>query len=83
MAFKPFKVLTSILSSLTRPNTVLKGPTIPNFKTVASKKGIIDYNPTNADYSNPHHSESGRVFVYPTIRFRSVYVCGFYFDCSS
>ena len=25
MAFKPFKVLTNILSSLTRPNTVLKG----------------------------------------------------------
>ena len=42
MAFKPFKVLTNILSSLTRPNTVLKGPTIPNFKTVASKKGIIN-----------------------------------------
>jgi hypothetical protein len=65
MAFKPFKVLTSILSSLTRPNTVLKGPTIPNFKTVASKKGIIDYNPTNADYSNPYHSGSGKFFVYP------------------
>ena len=51
MAFKPFKALTSILRNFTRPNSVLKGPTIPNFKTVASKKGIIDYNPTNADYS--------------------------------
>ena len=65
MAFKPFKVLTNILSNFTRPNTVLKGPTIPNFKTVASKKGIINYNPTNADYSNPYHSDSGKFFVYP------------------
>lgn len=65
MAFKPFKALTSILRNFTRPNSVLKGPTIPNFKTVASKKGIIDYNPTNADYSNPYHSSSGKFFVYP------------------
>ena len=65
MAFKPFKVLTNILSSFTKANTVLKGPTIPNFKTVASKKGIINYNPTNADYSNPYHSSSGKFFVYP------------------
>ena len=34
---------------------------MPNFaKVVASKKGIINYNPTNADYSNPYHSESGK-----------------------
>ena len=65
MAFKPFKVLTNILSTFTKANTVLKGPTIPNFKTVASKKGIINYNPTNADYSNPYHSGSGKFFVYP------------------
>ena len=65
MAFKPFKVLTNILSTFTKANTVLKGPTIPNFKTVASKKGIINYNPTNADYSNPYHSSSGKFFVYP------------------
>ena len=42
MAFKPFKVLTNILSNFTKTSTVLKGPTIPNFKTVASKKGIIN-----------------------------------------
>ena len=65
MAFKPFKVLTNILSNFTKTSTVLKGPTIPNFKTVASKKGIINYNPTNADYSNPYHSSSGKFFVYP------------------
>jgi len=66
MAFKPFKVISSILKNLNRPNSVLTGSTIPNFKTVASKKGIIDYNPTNADYSNPYHSNSSKFFVYPT-----------------
>ena len=65
MAFKPFKVITNILKNFNRANSVLKGPTIPNFKTIASKKGIIDYNPTNADYSNPYHSGSSKFFVYP------------------
>ena len=65
MAFKPFKVITSILKNFSRPNSVLRGSTIPNFKTVASKKGIIDYNPTNADYSNPYHNNSSKFFVYP------------------
>ncbi len=44
---------------------MLRGPTIPKFSTVASKKGVINYNPTNADYSNPQHSGSGKFFVYP------------------
>ena len=67
MAFQPFKAITSILNGLNKKSSVLQGVNIPSFaKVVASKKGIINYNPTNADYSNPHHSESGRVFVYPT-----------------
>ena len=67
MAFQPFKAITSILNGLNKKSSVLQGINIPSFaKVVASKKGIINYNPTNADYSNPHHSESGRVFVYPT-----------------
>ena len=66
MAFQPFKAITTILNGLNKSQSVLKGINIPNFsKVIASKKGIINYNPTNADYSNPHHSESGRVFVYP------------------
>ena len=66
MAFQPFKALTTIINGLTKKSNVLKGINVPNFsKVVASKKGIINYNPTNADYSNPYHSDSGRVFVYP------------------
>ena len=67
MAFQPFKALTTIINGLTKKSNVLKGINVPNFsKVVASKKGIINYNPTNADYSNPYHSESGQFFVYPT-----------------
>ena len=67
MAFQPFKALTTIINGLTKKSNVLKGVNVPNFaKVVASKKGIINYNPTNADYSNPYHSESGQFFVYPT-----------------
>ena len=67
MAFQPFKALTTIINGLTKKSSVLKGVNVPNFsKVVASKKGIINYNPTNADYSNPYHSDSGQFFVYPT-----------------
>ena len=66
MAFKPFKAITTILNGLTKPQSALKGPVIPNFSTIASKKGVINYNPTNADYSNPHRFSSGKFFVYPT-----------------
>ena len=67
MAFQPFKAITSILNGLGKSQSVLKGINVPSFsKVIASKKGIINYNPTNADYSNPHTYNSGRVFVYPT-----------------
>ena len=66
MAFQPFKAITSIINGLTKRSSVLKGINVPNFaKVVASKKGIINYNPTNADYSNPYHSDSGKFYVYP------------------
>ena len=65
MAFKPFKAITNLLNGLSKPQNVLRGPTVPKFSTVASKKGVINYNPTDADYSNPHHSGSGKFFVYP------------------
>ena len=64
MAFKPFKALTSILRNFTRPNSVLKGPTIPNFKTVASKKGIIIIT-LQMQIIQTYHSNSSKFFVYP------------------
>src|SRR6056300_1306995 len=65
MAFQPFKAITSVINGLKKKSSVLQGPTIPNFSTVASKKGVINYNPTNADYSSPHTSDSNKFFVYP------------------
>ena len=65
MAFQPFKAISTIINGLTKKSNVLQGPTIPSFSTIASKKGIIDYNPTNADYSSPHRSDSNKFFVYP------------------
>jgi len=65
MAFQPFKAISTIINGLTKKSNVLQGPTIPSFSTIASKKGVIDYNPTNADYSSPHRSDSNKFFVYP------------------
>jgi len=65
MAFQPFKAISTIIQGLTKKSSVLQGPTIPNFNVVASKKGVINYNPTNADYSSPHTSDSNNFFVYP------------------
>jgi hypothetical protein len=63
---KAFKVIGNIIKGLNKPQKVLQGATIPNFKTIASKKGVINYNPTNVDYSNFSRTESNKVFVYPT-----------------
>ena len=65
MAFQPFKAITTILNGLTKSSSVLQGPTIPSFSTIASKKGIINYNPTNEDYSTSQIAESNKFFVYP------------------
>ena len=65
MAFQPFKAITNVINGLRKKSNVLQGPTIPSFSTIASKRGIINYNPTNADYSSPHRSESNKFFVYP------------------
>ena len=63
---KAFKVIGNIIKGLNQPQKVLQGATVPNFKTIASKKGVINYNPTNVDYSNFSKTESNKVFVYPT-----------------
>lgn len=65
MAFQPFKAITTILQGLTKSSSVLQGPTIPSFSTIASKKGIINYNPTNEDWSTSQIAESNKFFVYP------------------
>jgi len=65
MAFQPFKAITNVINGLRKTSNVLQGPTIPSFSTIASKKGIVNYNPTNADYSSPHRSDSNKFFVYP------------------
>lgn len=65
MAFQPFKAITTILNGLTKSSSVLQGPTIPSFSTIASKKGIINYNPTNEDWSTSQITESNKFFVYP------------------
>ena len=63
---KAFKVIGNIIKGLSNPQKVLQGATVPNFKTIASKKGVINYNPTGVDYSNFSKTESNKVFVYPT-----------------
>lgn len=67
MAFQPFKAISTILNGLKKKTSVLQGSVVPSFSTVASKKGIINYNPTNSDYSSPspHTSDSNKFFVYP------------------
>ena len=69
MAFQPFKVIKNIINGLNKPSSVLRGAVLPsgNYKTIASAaKGIINYNPTNADYSSVRHRKSSdSVYVYP------------------
>ena len=63
---KPFKFITNVVNGLfKKQSSGLTGGTVANFNTIASKKGIINYNPTNADYSSPHRVESNNFYVYP------------------
>ena len=62
---KAFKVIGNIIKGLNQPQKVLQGATVPNFKTIASKKGVINYNPTNVDYSAHPKTDSNKFYVYP------------------
>ena len=63
---KAFKVIGSIIKGLNKPQSVLKGFTSPvSFQTIATKKGVINYNPTNVDYSAHPITDSNKFYVYP------------------
>ena len=62
---KAFKALTTLINGLKNKGNVLQGRNIPSFRTIASKAGVINYNPGNADYSSTRHSMSNNFFVYP------------------
>ena len=63
---KAFKVIGSIIKGLNKPQSVLKGFTSPvSFQTIATKKGVISYNPTNVDYSAHPKTDSNKFYVYP------------------
>ena len=63
---KAFKVIGKIIKGLNKPQSVLKGFTSPvSFQTIATKKGVISYNPTNVDYSAHPKTDSNKFYVYP------------------
>ena len=63
---KAFKVIGKIIKGLNKPQSVLKGFTSPvSFQTIATKKGVISYNPTNVDYSAHPITDSNKFYVYP------------------
>ena len=63
---KAFKVIGKIIKGLNKPQSVLKGFTSPvSFQTIATKKGVINYNPTNVDYSAHPKTDSNKFYVYP------------------
>ena len=62
---KAFKALTTLINGLKNKGKVLQGRNIPSFRTIASKAGVINYNPGNADYTSTRHSMSNNFFVYP------------------
>ena len=62
---KAFKALTTLINGLKNKGNVLQGRNIPSFRTIASKAGVINYNPGNADYTSTRHSMSNNFFVYP------------------
>ena len=63
---KAFKVIGNIIKGLNKPQSVLKGFTTPvSFQTIATKKGVINYNPTNVDYSAHPITDSNKFYVYP------------------
>ena len=63
---KAFKVIGNIIKGLNKRQSVLKGFTNPaSFSTIATKKGVINYNPTNVDYSAHPKTDSNKFYVYP------------------
>ena len=63
---KAFKVIGNIIKGLNKPQSVLKGFNTPvSFQTIATKKGVINYNPTNVDYSAHPITDSNKFYVYP------------------
>ena len=63
---KAFKVIGNIIKGLNKPQSVLKGFTQPvSFQTIATKKGVINYNPTNVDYSAHPITDGNKFYVYP------------------
>ena len=63
---KAFKVIGNIIKGLNKPQSVLKGAIRPvSFQTIATKKGVINYNPTNVDYSAHPITDSNKFYVYP------------------
>ena len=63
---KAFKVIGNIIKGLNQPQKVLKGAVNPvAFSTIASKKGVINYNPTNVDYSAHSNTDANNFYVYP------------------
>ena len=63
---KAFKVIGNIIKGLNKSQSTLKGFTSPvSFQTIATKKGVINYNPTNVDYSAHPITDSNKFYVYP------------------
>ena len=63
---KAFKVIGNIIKGLNKPQSVLKGFNTPvSFQTIATKKGVINYNPTNVDYSAHPITDGNKFYVYP------------------
>ena len=63
---KAFKVIGNIIKGLNKSQSTLKGFTSPvSFQTIATKKGVINYNPTNIDYSAHPITDGNKFYVYP------------------
>ena len=63
---KAFKVIGNIIKGLNKPQSVVIGFNTPvSFQTIATKKGVINYNPTNVDYSAHPITDSNKFYVYP------------------
>ena len=62
---KAFKVIGNIIKGLNQPQKVLKGAVNSvDFSTIASKKGVINYNTTNVDYSTHSNTDANNFYVY-------------------
>ena len=65
MSFKPFKTLSNILNGLKNKGSVLQGRNVTQFTTISSHKGVINYNPTDSDYTSNTHTSRNNFYVYP------------------